>query len=703
MAAVSSPTSLKQVCEATASAWLVEWSGVVGQVATWVAPSKTQVTSGEQLHPLSYKSNALDINAPKQVSLKGKAHLPEEVHCETTHYAVPSYLFQEGKPQKIKGSCMCGRISKSNGRKIYVKSEIKTSCSFYEDEVYSIASAPRGNWDGSDKVIIEKSVALSTEQSSSVGIRDKLSLKHANSSNDIPHRLNDSTLKENMKRCSTYLKSHLPPVLIDDILNSAWRTLSKQVVVGSHEECVPKYQVVYWAKRAPLLLLVATDLSKRKFSLDVSGIADDILHDTLSFIFRHFPLRQVNKLCLPKKKWKSNTEIRTECRDIFKSVLEKTSLVSLTLNSNVCDNSILSLLSRLSLQELDIGSNSANEEGVIKDLCGLPLQAASEVVNAVHNGELWAMAVSPLRKSLCKLSVSFHNIPNLVYQVIPIIFPSLQYYSPCINMVRCVQSYVRVTRPPEGSNPLLIAPNILKLVKINMGHASKNQILEIGRVCPALREVSLSIDLNCEEKLGAIQTHKYLTDLELAYYPSSSSSPPKLNGRVLLPLIMNFKQQLECLSLTGFNITDSVLNELSQLPDLRTLKLSDSWISNPKTFPQQPFPSLENLALQFLPPKCLMELLTASCNLVNLSFDFIASDWEGNALTDAHIKYLVTSGMISSIQSFSASSPFLTLASLKSLALLPTLRSVGFIAHWGLTKEELRCVGHSGPPHILLH
>ncbi|XP_071550311.1 uncharacterized protein [Panulirus ornatus] len=700
MATVTSPTSLQWMCEATASSWLVEWSGVVGQVALWVASSKAKDISGKQLNPFSHLSDTSDIFTPKQVSGKGKGRLPEEVKCDITQHAVPGQLFQEGKSQEIKLLCKYGGLAKSNSRKAHFKSDIKT-CSHLYGQVSDRVLTPQEICYESVNTIVEKNVPLSAEKSSGQGMRNTLSLKHTIPSNDIPHKLDYSILKKNMKQCSAYLKSYLPPLLIDGVINSAWRNLSEQVVVGNCEECVPKYQVVDWAKRAPVVLLIAADLSERKFSLNISGIADDILEDALSFIFKYFPQGQVNKVFLRKNKFKSNSQSTTKCYDIFKRLLEKTSLVSLTLDSNICDNSILSILSQLPLQELDIGGSAANEEGVIKELGRLPVHTANEVVNAVHSGEFWATTLSPLRKSLCKLSVSFYNIPNLVYQVIPIIFPHLQYYNPRINIVQCVQNYVRVTRPPEGSNPLLVPPNTLQLVRINMGHASKNQILEVGRVCPALKEMSLSIELNCEETLAAVQTHKHLTGLELIYYPSFASSPPKLNGKVLLPLVMNFRQQLECLSLTGFNITGSVLYELSQLPDLRTLKLSDSWISNPNTFPRQSFPSLENLTLQFLPPECIMQLFTASHNLVNLSFEFIASDWEGNALTDAHIKYLVTSGMISSIQSFSASSPFLTVTSLNSLALLPSLRSVGFVAHWGLTEEELRCISHSGPPHIL--
>nr|XP_053657010.1 uncharacterized protein LOC128705959 [Cherax quadricarinatus] len=382
---------------------------------------------------------------------------------------------------------------------------------------------------------------------------------------------------------------------------------------------------------------------------------------------------------------------------LFKN-LSKKILCELTLNS-MCDDNTLSLLSQLSLQELNIMSCTAKEESIIKGLCGLPLCTAHDVLNSVAHGDFRLHKLSPLRKSLCRFSISVRVVQNLVYHAILFIFPNLHKYNPHINIIQCIQHYAKACQYLTTCNSCYNLPT-LKLERINMGRVSKNEILEISEVCPNVREISVIVELNCRETLCALQICKLLTHIELAYYPSFSSSIPKINGEELIPIIKKFKQQIQHLSLTGFNINSTVLHELSQLPVLKSLELHNSWLSNQQTCPQKPFPCLENLTLQFLPPQYTMQLFTASSNLVKLSFDNIASDWEGNYLTDAHIKHLVTSGMISSVQSFSASSPFLTLSSIKFLSFLPFLRNISHVAHWGLTLEELSCLNHCNPSRV---
>lgn len=296
--------------------------------------------------------------------------------------------------------------------------------------------------------------------------------------------------------------------------------------------------------------------------------------------------------------------------------------------------------------------------------------------------------------------MSFQNISSTVYHLILVLFPELLFYNPHKDIKSCIREYARLGLSLEKEPASTVARN-LKLQKISLGNATKSEILEVSRLCPSTREISLNVELNAEEILSALESFSQLTDFTLSYYPSFASSPPKLNGSVLQPLLLMYKNQINALSLTGFNISDKCLHKLSQLPELKFLTMADCWLSNPKCPSPDPFSSLEKLSLQFLPPDSTLHLLTSGKKLHSLSLDFVASEWEGSALSDTHVKQLVTSGKLNALQSFTVASPYLTLASVKSLTLLPSLRSVGHLARWGLTEEELHCINHSGPPHLI--
>ena len=169
----------------------------------------------------------------------------------------------------------------------------------------------------------------------------------------------------------------------------------------------------------------------------------------------------------------------------------------------------------------------------------------------------------------------------------------------------------------------------------------------------------------------------------------------------LLPVLDALGSQLLSLGLTGFSLRGGAMAALASLPELRRLALTDCWLAHPDAAPCHAFPSLESLVLNFLPPLDTLRLLAAGSCLQALDVSVVASEAQGNSLTDANVQQLVSSGVLTSILSFFSSSPFLTLTSLRHLAALPRLRSVASMARWGLTKEEFGCMGHSGPSHLL--
>lgn len=510
----------------------------------------------------------------------------------------------------------------------------------------------------------------------------------------IPAALNEASVRHNVRRCSAYLKTQLPPLLLEGVLDTAWRTVSEEVSLGGREASVAAHKVGAWARCTPALLGVAASLSGARFPLDLTGLDSEAVRDAVVHVERHFPVERLSTLLLPMRKSEHGGAGDLVVDAVLGRLLHRSALVTLALNLDVVSGSVLKEISELSLQELKLCGGRHSEAQVLQELCGLPFVAASQVVEAVQGGRLGASPVVPLRQSLCKLCVSLPGLPSTVYQVLLAVFPRMQHYSPPSGAAACVSAYARLMGP-RGS------AETLGLLSLNMGRASTHEILEAARLCPALREVSLSIDLDCASHLAALRACGRLSGVQLAYYPASVASPPKVGGGVLLPLLEALGPQLLGLGLTGFSLGGGVVAALARLPELRRLTLTDSWLACPAASLGHAFPSLDTLSLNFLPPQDVMRLLTAGACLQSLNIDTLASEGQGNGLTDVGVRQLVSSGAVSSIHSFSSSSPFLTLASLRRLATLPRVRSVGRLARWGLTQEELRCVGHSGPPQVL--
>lgn len=502
------------------------------------------------------------------------------------------------------------------------------------------------------------------------------------------------TVRLNVGHCSSYLRSQLPPLLLERVVGTAWKTVSEEVTLGGRESSVSDQQVSEWARRAPVLLGVAACLSGTKYPLDLTGLPPHALQDAVAYVESHFPVERLSTMVLSKRKATRGSAGCLLKGGVLRRVLHRSLLVSLTLNLDAVSGSVLKQISQLSLQELDVCGGGHSEAQVLQDLCGLPFTSVGQVVEAVRGGHLGVLPVTPLRESLRRFTVSLSSLPSVMYQVFLAVFHKLQHYSPPSGATPCISGYARMAGPPGTAKSL-------GLLSLNLGRASRHEIQEVARVCPALRDVSLSIDLECEDTLRSLRAWDRLSGLQLSYFPPSVSAPPKVEGSVLLPLLDLLGPQILSLSLTGFSLRGGVLAALARLPELRRLKLADSWLARPDAAPCHSFPSLDSLALNFLPPLDTLRLLTAGSCLQSLDIDVIASEARGNGLTDASVKQLVSSSAISSIHTFSSSSPFLTLASLRHLAALPRLKSVGNLARWGLTEEELRCVSHSGPPHVL--
>lgn len=671
-----------------AAAWLVQWSGLVGQV--------TARASAPYRQPLPPRDSA----ASPRVQGGGKSRVPFTASCDTSRTCrcrVSSLKAVSGM-QVHKGAEV--RSSKTSGRS---KAPRTTPVLQYEEP----HSVPRNGLNEAAVNLFHSQAQPFPDGTCSIDRPSPRSaqalsfptLIKTTTSTDLCRNTYNNIVSENVTQCSSFFKSHLPPLLINQILSTAWRLMSQQVALGGRLEAVPEYQVVDWARRAPVLLRVAGALARRSFPLDLSGVPESCLDALMAEINETLPPDQVNRLVLPKAKFKSCKSAVLECQGILLQFLKKNNLASLTLHSELCDNSALETISTLSLQELDIGSSSVTEEGIISKLCGLPFKTGSEVVEALRDYR-FSYSSTHLSKYLRRLSMSFQNISSTVYHLILLLFPELLFYNPHKDIKSCIREYARLGLSLEKEPASTVARN-LKLQKISLGNATKSEILEVSRLCPSTREISLNVELNAEEILSALESFSQLTDFTLSYYPSFASSPPKLNGSVLQPLLLMYKNQINALSLTGFNIADKCLHKLSQLPELKFLTMADCWLSNPKCPSPDPFSSLEKLSLQFLPPDSTLHLLTSGKKLHSLSLDFVASEWEGSALSDTHVKQLVTSGKLNALQSFTVASPYLTLASVKSLTLLPSLRSVGHLARWGLTEEELHCINHSGPPHLI--
>lgn len=659
-ATTSAPT-LQTLSDAAASAWLLQWSGLVGFVAARAAARHSQgrqaVQQGHRRATTTLPAQLNPRGFPRTYSSKDKA--------VSGHRAA-----QKGKATQ--------RCSKTAGGVVLR----------YEEAALGDPTHTQPQLPGPP--------GRAAEGNSIAGARwygVRLSSDHLSPS-CVPAAVDGTTVRLNVERCSSYLSSHLPPLLLERVVDTAWRTVSEEVTLGGRESSVPDHQVGEWARRAPVLLGLAAGLSGTKYPLDLTGIAPDALWDVVAYVESQFPVERLSTLVLSKRK---ATYSNARCLldgDVLRRLLQRSLLVSLTLNLEMVSGSVLKEISQMSLQELDVCGGGHSEAQVLQELCGLPFSAVDQVVEAVRGSHLEALPVTPLRKSLRKLSVSLPSLPSAMYQVFLAVFHKLQHYSPPSGATPCVSGYARMAGQPGATKPL-------SLLSLNLGRASRHEILEVARVCPALRDVSLSIELDCEETLSSLRACERLSGVQLSYYPPSVSAPPKVEGSVLLPLLDLLGPQLLSLSLTGFSLKGGVVEALARLPELRRLTLVDSWLSRPDAAPCHPFPSLDSLALNFMLQLDTLQLLTASSCLQSLDIDVVASEARGNGLTDASVKQLVSSSAISSIHSFSSSSPFLTLASLRHLAALPRLKSVGCLARWGLTEEELRCVGHSGPPHVL--
>lgn len=657
--ATTSAPLLQSLSEAAAAAWLLQWSGVVGSVASRVA-------AGHARGHRTPQDNRRDTAArPNLAIVKGGLRTPGP-----KHHAVPGHRAAQE-----------GRTTQRSGRTGGV--ELR-----YEETVSGSSPSTQLQGQTLSQQIHEAKLrnGAPTDNVSLGGVTVTPS--------SIPSAMDEAALRHNVGRCSAYLKTQLPPLLLESVLDTAWRTASEDVTLGGRETSVATHQVETWARRTPALLALAASLSYAKFPLDLTGLDHAELRDAVVHVERHFPVERLSTLVLPRRKSERGGAGCLLATTELSRLLQRSALITLTLNLDVVSGSVLKDISELSLQELDLCGGGHSEAQVLQELCGLPFSAASQVVEAVQGGTLRAMPAVPLRQSLRKLTVSLPGLPSTVYQVFLALFPRLQHYSPPSGPAACVSAYARLVRPRSGGETL-------GLLSLNLGSASTHEILEAARLCPVLREVSLSINLDCESSLAALRACGRLSGVQLAYYPASVSAPPKVEGSVLLPLLNTLGSQLLNLGLTGFSLGGGVVAELASLPELRRLTLTDSWLASPATAPCHAFSSLDTLTLNFLPPQDVLRLLTAGESLQSLDINTLASEGRGTGLTDTSVRHLVSSGAVSSIHSFSSSSPFLTLASLRRLACLPRVRSIGRLARWGLTQEELRCVGHSGPPHVL--
>ena len=648
---------LQTLSEAAASAWLLQWSGLVGFVAARTAATHSQQRQTTQ-NDLRRDTPA---RPPQLTSRCGfRTH-------GSKHNAVPGHrAAQEGRAKP-----RCNRTSGITLR--------------YEETVPwgTATTQPRP----------PRPIGKPAEQNSPQKCSVRVSCSPV-SPFCIPAAIDGATVSLNVHHCSSYLGSHLPPLLLERVLDTAWRTTSEEVALGGRESSVPNHQVGEWARRAPVLLSLAACFSKTKYPLELTGLTQDVLRDAVTYVEKHFPVERLSTLVLSKRKATRGTAGYLLESHVFRRLLNRSSLVSLTLSLNAVTSSVLKEISQLSLQELDVCGGGHSEAQVVQELCGLPFTTADQVVEAVRADHLRDLPMTPLRESLRRLTVSLPSLPSAMYQVFLAVFHKLHHYSPPSGARPCVSGYARMAGPSGAANPL-------DLLSLKLGYACTHDILEMARVCPALRDVSLSIELDCEEALSSLGTCERLSGVQLSYYPPSVSAPPKVEGSVLLSLLDFLGPRLLSLGLTGFSLRSGVVTALAGLPELRRLTLTDCWLAHPDAAPCHSFSSLDTLILNFMPPLETLRLLTAGSCLHSLDINMVASEAHGNGLTDTNLRQLISSCAISSIHRFSSSSPFLTLASLRPLAALPRLRSVGCLARWGITEEELRCMGHSGPPHLL--
>ncbi|XP_042205001.1 uncharacterized protein LOC121854402 [Homarus americanus] len=398
MATVTSPPSLQLLCEATASAWLVQWSGILGQVAAQAASSEAPTTCRGLPHASTQSSDSTKTNTAGQYFMRNNPHYSLE---DTSNKTEEPYLKQgpspKGNIKKLIKSCICRKmIRKINSKNAIVKYpyDRETFSNDVQDQKYDI-SLPNIELLEYGKVkLFGKSNNVILNQPSSQTTLQKQNLEILFPSRAVPYKLHDTILKENVRKCAMYLKFNLPPLLIDQVVSSAWMNISEKVITRSYRKTVHNYDVANWARKAPIVLLIAANISERKFPLNISGVGEDIFDYTLNFIEKHFPLERINKLTLPRIKFKPCLEISKACIGILNGILQKTSLVSLVLDSIICDDSILSLLSQFPIQELNIGGNSVSEEGIIKGLAGMSQDSACGILKEIDSGEFWTHTLS---------------------------------------------------------------------------------------------------------------------------------------------------------------------------------------------------------------------------------------------------------------------------------------------------------------------
>ncbi|CAL4114979.1 unnamed protein product [Meganyctiphanes norvegica] len=514
-------------------------------------------------------------------------------------------------------------------------------------------------------------------------------------------------VQSNIDYCYQFLITFIPAILCRQVINTAWTRLVQEMRNSSKVAIYTDYKVKEWTQKAPILMNFSEKFSSRMFSLNTSSISYSQLAEAVDGVCKRWPLHLVNELVFSGKKPVSKKlELSPLGKSYVKTILESSSLNSVTLGPDFCSDEILSTLSKLSLKELNISGPSITEEGVIRNLFWLNFKNGADILDVVQCG-FGNLSGSTIQRTLKKLKISCCQISDKFYSAILMILPHLEHYVPYRNIVQCILTYA------QHCCHVSLSANTLKLSSLDLLHANSIEIVRICQLCPNLRHVSLTIEPGSEQSVFALQSFSHLSNLELMYYPSFTSSATKINAQIIKGTIQRFQNQLECLTLNGFNISSDVFRVISQLPDLKVLKLEECWVSpnirqsstgglNPTSVVKDVgFRSLESLHLKFLPPPLVLHQLLFGGYLQTLIIDADDFQYEANSLSDSHIKTLIDLGLLRSLTSIRITSKQLTMKSLGLLASLPKLTSVGYLHRWGLTKDEVACVSHSNPRHLL--
>ncbi|CAL4119452.1 unnamed protein product [Meganyctiphanes norvegica] len=513
--------------------------------------------------------------------------------------------------------------------------------------------------------------------------------------------------QSNIDYCYTFLITFIPSILCRQVISTAWTRLVHEIKNSSKVAIDTDYKVKEWMQRAPIIMILSEKFSSRMFSLNTSSISYSKLAEAIECVCKRWPLHLVNELVFSGKKPVSKKlELSSLGKSYVKTILESSSLISVTLGPDFCCDEILSTLSKLSLKELNISGPSITEEGVIRNLFWLNFKNGSDILDLVQCG-FGKFSGSTIQRTLKNFKISCSKISSKLYSAILMILPHLEHYVPYRNIVQCILTYI------QHCCHVSLTTNTLKLSSLDLLHANPLEIARICQLCPKVRHVSLTIEPGSEQSVFALQSFSHLSNLELMYYPSFTSSATKINAQIIKGTIQRFQNQLECLTLNGFNISSDVFHVISQLPDLKVLKLEECWVSpnigqSSTGGPNQTpilvgacFGSLEILYLKFLPPPLVLHQLVFGGVLQTLTIDAEDFQYEANSLSDSHIKTLIDLGLLRSLKSIRITSKQLTMKSLELLASLPELTSVGYLHRWGLTKDELACVSHSKPQHLL--